>query len=295
MLVCSDIEQIRGAVRAARQDSKTIGLVPTLGMLHGGHLSLITAAREQTDCVVVSIYVNPIQFCQGEDYQDYPRDLPRDLDLCRQGGVEMVFTPTDQQMYPGGRLTTVHVDKITEVLCGADRPGHFDGVTTVVAKLFNIVGPDVAYFGQKDAQQGLVICRMVKDLDFPLQIRICPTVREPDGLAVSSRNQYLNPAQRQEAPCLYKALTAARGAIASGQRQCNAIIDQMRGIIESAGQAKIDYIAIVDLEQLGGQVVIDKPVLIALAVQIGPARLIDNIVLDENGKDAIIKDSEDLE
>ena len=295
MLVCSDIDQTCRVLRAARQGGKTVGFVPTLGALHAGHLSLITAARDQTDYVVVSIYVNPIQFCAGEDYRSYPRDLPRDLDLCRQGAVDMVFTPTDQQMYPGRRVTTVHVDKITEVLCGADRPGHFDGVTTVVAKLFNIVQPDVAYFGQKDAQQALVICRMVKDLDFPLHIRICPTVREPDGLAVSSRNQYLNPTQRQEAPCLYKALTAARGAIVSGQRQCDAIIDQIRGIIESADQAKIDYIAIVDLEQLGGQRVIDRPVLIALAVQIGSARLIDNIVLDENGRDVIIKGSEDLD
>jgi len=288
MQVCHEIDQTRQAVITARRAGRTVGFVPTMGALHAGHLSLVDAARKETDFVVVSIYVNPIQFGPAEDVDTYPRPLQADLDLCRQHGVDLVFAPSDRVMYGQTRLTTVHVADITEPLCGRHRPGHFDGVTTVVAKLFNIIPADVAYFGQKDAQQALVIRRMVRDLNIPIQIRIGPTTRESDGLALSSRNKYLDPEQRKQAACLYKALTTAKEAVAAGRRDCKVLIEQMKQVIHSAGPARIDYIAIVDPATLNPLETVAGPALIALAVKIGQARLIDNIVLDEDGREITI-------
>jgi len=288
MQVCHEIDQTRQAVITARRAGRTVGFVPTMGALHAGHLSLVDAARKETDFVVVSIYVNPIQFGPAEDVDTYPRPLQADLDLCRQHGVDLVFAPSDRVMYGQTRLTTVHVADITEPLCGRHRPGHFDGVTTVVAKLFNIIPADVAYFGQKDAQQALVIRRMVRDLNIPIQIRIGPTTRESDGLALSSRNKYLDPEQRKQAACLYQALTTAKEAVAAGRRDCKVLIEQMKQVIHSAGPARIDYIAIVDPATLNPLETVAGPALIALAVKIGQARLIDNIVLDEDGREITI-------
>ncbi|MBA7690668.1 Pantothenate synthetase [subsurface metagenome] len=206
MEVAETIESIRSVVKTVRSGGKIIGLVPTMGALHIGHISLIEAAVDKCDFVVVSIFVNPTQFVPGEDLEKYPRPLEADLEICRKAGVDAVFAPTPGQIYPGENLTWVNVEKLTEPLCGQFRPGHFRGVVTVCAKLFNIVAPDIAFFGQKDAQQAIVIKRMVADLNMPLEIVICPTVRRPDGLAVSSRNKYLTEEQKKDATYVYKSL-----------------------------------------------------------------------------------------
>lgn len=210
-------EQIRAITQPVRAARSSIGFVPTMGALHEGHLELIHTAKRECDFVVVSIFVNPIQFGPGEDYASYPRPTADDLVKCSSAGVDVVFTPSVDQMYRPDRVTTVHVAGLTETLCGLNRPAHFDGVTTVVAKLFNIVQPDTAYFGQKDAQQAIVVHRMIVDLDFPVKLRICPTVRTPAGLALSSRNEYLTDGQLGQASCLYRALTAARDMIRLGE------------------------------------------------------------------------------
>jgi pantoate--beta-alanine ligase len=230
--------------------------------------------------VVVSIFVNPTQFAPGEDYDQYPQQIEADLACCRSDGVDAVFCPEADEMYPSGSSTTVAVSGLTEGLCGAHRPGHFDGVTTVVALLFNIVQPDVAYFGQKDAQQAAVIRRMVRDLAFPIELVVCPTVREPDGLAMSSRNAYLDPEQRAQATCLYKALTCAHDRIEAGQRDIAVLIKEMRDGIESAGPCSIDYVEIVDPDTMRPKTAAEGRCLVALAVHIGNARLIDNMLID---------------
>lgn len=256
-----------------------IGLVPTMGALHEGHLSLIRAARGRQDRVVVSIFVNPAQFGPGEDWERYPRSLERDSELCRQEDVAAVFAPPVEEMYPEPSLTHVRVSRLTEGLCGAYRPGHFDGVTLVVAKLLNIVQPDRAYFGQKDAQQAAVIKRMVVDLNWPIEIIVCPIVREADGLAMSSRNQYLGPQQRQQALCLYRSLAAARDMVAGGERCVAAIDAAVRRMIEAAGTCTIDYVEIVDPETMQPLAELAGPALVAVAVRIGSARLIDNMIV----------------
>jgi pantoate--beta-alanine ligase len=250
-----------------------------MGALHIGHISLIKAARKKTDFVVVSIFVNPTQFGPKEDFKKYPRPIKKDLQICRANGVALVFNPSVKQMYHSGNLTSVNVGKITEPLCGRCRPGHFRAVATICAKLFNIVQPDIAFFGQKDAQQALVIKQMVTDLDMPLKIVVCPTIREPDGLAVSSRNKYLNSRQKKQALCLYESLQKAKKMVKSGITDTAKIIKQMKEIIRKAGPAKIDYIEIIDARTLEKVKKIDRKVLVALAVKISPARLIDNIVL----------------
>ncbi len=281
MKVTGKIEELRRALKPVRIAEKSVGFVPTMGALHEGHLSLIRRAREDTDFVVVSIFVNPTQFCPGEDYNQYPRPIEADLRLCEKEEVDLVFNPEIDEMYPRDQLTVVSVKKLTENLCGRFRPGHFDGVTTVVTKLFNIVQPDVAYFGQKDAQQAIVIKRMVEDLNFPIKIVVCPTVREKDGLALSSRNQYLTPDQRKQANSLYQALLFAKERVEAGETNPETVINGMRKIIESAGPCRIDYISIVDLDKLEDVREIKLPVLIALAVHIGKARLIDNIIIGQ--------------
>jgi pantoate--beta-alanine ligase len=279
MEIVHTIEHVRKAVRQVRTEGKTIGLVPTMGSLHAGHGSLIEAAVHETDFVVVSIFVNPTQFGPGEDFDKYPRSLETDAAFCEKLGADVVFAPSADEMYPEEQLTWVEVEKLTEGLCGANRPGHFKGVTTVCAKLFNITQPDITLFGQKDAQQAAVIRRMVRDLDLPLQIHICPIVREADGLAMSSRNQYLSGEERKRALCLYEALKACREKVTDGQRDANTLIDSMKDIIVR-DQGQIDYVSIVDNETLEPLKTVTGRALVALAVHIGQTRLIDNLLID---------------
>lgn len=263
----------------ARRRGRSIGFVPTMGYLHEGHLSLIRKARKETDLVVISIFVNPAQFGPREDYRRYPRDLERDMRLSRGAGVDVIFYPLVRQMYPEGFVTYVDVEDLTCVLCGRSRPGHFRGVTTVVTKLFNIVKPEVAYFGQKDAQQAIVIKRMTKDLNMGIKIKVGPIVREPDGLAMSSRNKYLSTSQRRQALALKQALQKAKVMVKSGEFDANKVKSAICEIIKKKKSAKIDYVSIVDPETLRGLKRIKKKTLIALAVWVGKTRLIDNAVV----------------
>jgi pantoate--beta-alanine ligase len=274
------IQEVRDYVRAARQADRRVGFVPTMGALHEGHRSLIRTARAACDDVVVSIFVNPTQFGPGEDFDRYPRPLEADLVACEEERVNGVFCPSVQEMYPPDSVTAVTVSRLTDGLCGAHRPGHFAGVSTVVAKLFNIVQPDAAFFGQKDAQQAAVIRRMVRDLCWPIEIVVCPTVREADGLAMSSRNVYLSPAERVQARSLSAALDWAREQVRAGQRDARELVREMRRRIEAAGPCSIDYIEIVDADELTPEAVVEGRCLAALAVRIGKTRLIDNVVLE---------------
>ena len=280
MEIAETITSVRQKVKAARSRGNKIGLVPTMGALHIGHIALIERAVQDCDFVVVSIFVNPTQFCPGEDLENYPRPLDADLEICRNAGVHLVFAPTAEQMYGTASLTCVTVDKLTEPLCGRFRPGHFRGVTTVCAKLFNIVQPDVAYFGQKDGQQAIVIKKMVDDLNMPLQIVVCPTVREPDGLAVSSRNKYLTDQQKKDAALIYHSLRKCEKLIQDGITDTESIIAEMRQILSRAPAMEIEYVNILDAETLEQIDSIDRKVLAAVAVKLGQARLIDNILVD---------------
>ncbi len=282
MKVLVGIEPCRRAVGDLQRKDGAVGLVPTMGAFHEGHLSLIQAARRRCSSVAVTIFVNPTQFGPGEDFENYPRTMEADLAACESAGVDLVFTPSLRTMYPSGVKTTVHVSGLTEGLCGSHRPGHFDGVTTVVAKLFNVLPADTAFFGEKDYQQLLVLRQMVRDLDIPVKIVACPIVRESDGLACSSRNRYLSDAQRTRATALYRALFAARDRVEAGHQEATELISRIRSEISAAGPMEIDYIAIVDPETLGPITVVDRPARIALAVRIGPCRLIDNIAVNEN-------------
>ena len=281
MRVAKTIKSVRTAVRAACKAGRTIGLVPTMGALHRGHVSLIERSANHGDFVVVSIFVNPTQFGPKEDLAKYPRPLREDLRICKDHGVDVVFVPSVKEMYRQEEFAWVSVDKISEPLCGCFRPGHFRGVATVCAKLFNIVQPDVAYFGQKDAQQLAVIRRMVADLDFPLKIVGCPTVREPDGLAISSRNAYLSPQQRKDATCIYRLLKIAREMIKAGLTNSQTITAKIRKIITAAESlSSIDYISIVDADTLQDVNRVKGRVLIAIAARFGSTRLIDNLTVD---------------
>jgi len=276
MDVCTTIIEFR----TRRNPLKgSLGLVPTMGFLHEGHLALVRRARAENDHVAVSIFVNPTQFGPHEDLARYPRDLPRDLDLLRREGVDLVFAPTVVEMYPPDYHTYVVVEEITERLEGQARPGHFRGVATVVAKLFNIVRPTRAYFGQKDAQQVVVIQHMVRDLDFDLEIVVCPTVREPDGLALSSRNVYLNPAERQAATVLYRALQRAAELYAAGERDAGVLRRSMLELIDAEPLARPDYVSVADLGTLVELERVEGRALASLAVRIGTTRLIDNMLL----------------
>jgi len=267
-------------IRALRQQlSGTVGFVPTMGYLHKGHLALVKQARIDNSDVIVSIYVNPTQFGPREDFGAYPRELNRDLELLREEGADIVFVPSDNEMYPPEFSSWVDVEKVTERLEGASRPGHFRGVATVVAKLFNIVQPSRAYFGQKDAHQVVVIKRMVTDLNLCIDIVVVPTVREEDGLAMSSRNIYLNPRERQAATILFKALNLARQSRRSGENDANKLRKEMTSLIKKEPLAQIDYISIADTETLEELNLIGRPALASLAVLIGKTRLIDNMPL----------------
>lgn len=261
-----------------RQLTEPVGFVPTMGYFHEGHLSLVRQARKENPSVVVSIFVNPTQFGPSEDFRDYPQDLRRDLELLQ--NVDIAFVPSEGKMYPSGFSSWIDVEKITQRLEGASRPGHFRGVTTICAKLFNIIQPSRAYFGQKDAQQAVVIKKMVSDLNMNLEIIVAPTVRENDGLAMSSRNIYLNAEERQAAIILFKALSLARHLWQSGEKDANKIRHQMTSLIQKEPLARIDYVSIADANTLEELDVIDRPALASLAVTIGKTRLIDNIILE---------------
>jgi pantoate--beta-alanine ligase len=281
--VLTSVREMREYSDRVKSEGKTIGLVPTMGFLHEGHLSLIRQAKVSTDVVVVSIFVNPTQFGVGEDFDEYPRSMEKDTAACLREGVDVIFAPTAEEMYPSPYLTYVNVEKITERLCGKSRPGHFRGVATVVNKLFNIVAPDKAFFGQKDAQQLIVIRRMVKDLNMRIKVIPVPIVREPDGVAMSSRNKYLSPQERQSAKCLNRALLHAKELISGGERDSARIVDAMRKIIENEQLAQVDYIEIFDADSLEEISRVEGNVLIALAVKFGSARLIDNMVVNVEG------------
>jgi len=280
MEVAETIESVRRLVKAARSKGKRIGFVPTMGALHIGHICLIEKAVKECNFVVVSIFVNPTQFGPDEDFEKYPRPFESDLEICKKAGVDVVFAPSPQEMYKKENLTWVNVEKLTEPLCGRFRPGHFRGVATVCAKLFNIVAPDVAYLGQKDAQQAIVLKQMVADLNMPLEIVVCPTVRQADGLAVSSRNKYLSEQQRKDATYIYKALKKCESLIEAGTTDIETIIGEMQKILKQVPSIEIEYISIVDAETLQELERIAGKVLAAVAVKIGSARLIDNILLD---------------
>ncbi len=280
MLVLQEIAACREAARAAQQRGRVVGLVPTMGALHEGHLSLIRAARERCDFVAVTIFVNPTQFTPGRDFASYPRTLDADLEACSSLGVNLVFTPTVETMHAGGSKTTIHVSDLTAGLCGQHRPGHFDGVATVVAKLLNILPADEAFFGEKDYQQLVMIRRMVLDFNLPVEIVGCPTVREADGLALSSRNARLSADQRTQATSLSRALFTAADGIAAGGADIAAVRSAIRGDIHEAGPADIEYVEIVDAETLERLTVVDRAARICLAVRIGSCRLIDNVGVD---------------
>ena len=280
--VVKTIDEIRSAVKTAKKQGKTVGLVPTMGFLHEGHKSLIVRAVSENDFVVVSDFVNPTQFGPNEDFESYPRDIEKDRLMCEEAGADIIFNPEPSEMYDNA-LTTVSVDKITKTLCGASRPIHFAGVATVVSKLFNIVAPDRAYFGEKDAQQLLVIKKMVKDLNFDIDIIGCPIIREDDGLAKSSRYTYLNPDERKAALCLSRALNIGKAMIDSGETSAKAVKDAIISEIEKEPLARIDYVEIADLDTLEST---DKTegILCAIAVYIGKTRLIDNFIIGEGTK-----------
>ena len=268
-------------IRALRQKLKgSVGLVPTMGFLHEGHLALVKRAKTENSIVMVSIYVNPAQFGPREDFGAYPRDLDRDLELLWKERTDIVFVPSDDEMYPPGFNSWVDVEKVTERLEGASRPGHFRGVATVVAKLFNVVQPTRAYFGQKDAQQVVVIQRMVADLNMNLEVVVVPTVRESDGLAMSSRNVYLSPKERQAATILFKALTLARQLRKGGEKDAERIRQRITSLIQKESLAPTAYVSIADAETLEELNLLDRPALASLAVRIGKTRLIDNMPLE---------------
>jgi pantoate--beta-alanine ligase len=276
-IICTP-EEMQKRARLLRQSGKTIGFVPTMGYLHEGHLSLIRSAKECADVVVVSIFVNPAQFGPNEDLAAYPRDFERDEKLCREAGADFLFYPTPENMYLTDHSIWLSEESLSTVLCGALRPGHFRGVCTIVAKLLNIVQPDCMVLGEKDAQQLRVLRRMVRDLNFPVQIIAAPTVREADGLAMSSRNKYLTPAERKEAVCLFQSLEKAKALFTAGGRDAAKIKAAVRAVIE-ATSGRVDYIEIVDDETLQPVHTLGKPALLALAVKFSGARLIDNTVL----------------
>ena len=278
MTICKTAAEMR-AHRRARREGSRLGFVPTMGALHEGHLSLVRAAREHCDTVAVSVFVNPAQFAPHEDLDKYPRSLERDRELLSQEGVDLLFVPSNQEMYPPGSSTWVQVDGLSDKLCGQSRPGHFRGVTTVVAKLLHIVQPDCAFFGQKDAAQVAIIRRMVRDLHMPVEILSCPIVREADGLAMSSRNAYLDYEQRKAAPVLYRSLMRVQQDFSAGERNAARLIGAGKGTLSAEPSVRLDYFEIVDPQTLDPLAEVDKPSLVVLAAFVGTTRLIDNLAL----------------
>jgi len=279
MKIIKTISEMQMTADDFHRQGKIIGLVPTMGYLHEGHLQLVRILRPQCDVLVISIFVNPIQFAPTEDLDKYPRDFERDEQLCRSEKVDIIFYPDNLEMYPQPFHTFINVEKLSEGLCGASRPGHFRGVATVVAKLFNIVKPQLAIFGEKDYQQLMVIKQMVKDLNFDITIHSAPIVREADGLAMSSRNKYLSPEERKAAPLIYQSLLTARTLYQQGMDDPEEITEKMISILQKIPRLKVDYISFVDSQTLWPVTKIKGEVLVALAVYIGQTRLIDNIVI----------------
>jgi pantoate--beta-alanine ligase len=279
LLTVTTIAAVRASLQEARKQGRSIGLVPTMGALHEGHASLIRQARQESGCVVVSLFVNPTQFGPNEDLERYPRQLAQDTELCQREGADLLFVPTAAEMYPPGFCTYVEVQGLQNVLCGRSRPTHFRGVATVVAKFFNIVQPDLAFFGQKDAQQVRILQQMVRDLNLPVDLRVCPTVREADGLALSSRNAYLTSEQRPHATVLSRALQLAQDMVRHGESDPQVVAQAMRGLIHRTPGAVLDYVEIVDYETLQPATAWRGSILIALAVKFGDTRLIDNNLL----------------
>lgn len=279
MKIINDINEMQTFAANLRQQRKTIGFVPTMGFLHEGHLSLMRIARPKCDALVVSIFVNPTQFGPTEDYEKYPRNFEQDERFCRQENVDIIFYPSKERMYSEPHHTFVNVSALSETMCGLSRPGHFQGVATVVAKLFNIVKPHLAVFGQKDYQQALIIRQMVNDLNFDVEILTGPIIREADGLAMSSRNKYLRSEEREKAQLLFKSLEMAKKLVKEGKYEAEFISKQIRDLILQTRGVVIDYIAIVDGRTLRPIEEISENTLIALAVKIGDTRLIDNIVI----------------
>lgn len=279
MLIAKTIAEVRAATAGLRSEKKCIGLVPTMGALHEGHLSLVRAAKAHCSAVVVSIFVNPTQFGPNEDFAKYPRTFPADCSLLEQEGVDVLFAPDAAEIYPTGAATIVTVAGISDRLDGQSRPGHFVGVTTVVAKLFNIVQPDHAFFGQKDAAQVAVLRRIVHDLHFNLELVVCPTVREPDGLAMSSRNGYLSVEQRQQALILSRALSRVETKVAAGVTDSASLIDAGLAVLADEPDIRVDYFCIVDPDTLDDIPDVTTGALVAVAAFVGPARLIDNLLI----------------
>ncbi|MBW1823486.1 MAG: pantoate--beta-alanine ligase [Deltaproteobacteria bacterium] len=279
MQTVTSIKEMQSFSDRVRRESKTIALVPTMGFLHPGHLSLMEEGKQRGDILVISIFVNPNQFGVGEDYQDYPRDMEKDQKLAKEVGVDVIFAPTVAEMYPSGCQTCVTVEKVTKNLCGISRPTHFRGVTTVVCKLFTIVKPHVAIFGEKDFQQLVTIRQMTSDLNLDVEIVGMSIYREEDGLAMSSRNKYLNPDERKAALCLFNSLKKALALFEQGERNAGEIVREVKKVIEAEKLAQIDYVKICDAKTIEDIEQIDREAVLALAVKIGKARLIDNVVL----------------
>jgi pantoate--beta-alanine ligase len=282
MNILNTSEDMRSASRLARRSGKCLGFVPTMGALHEGHLSLVRAARARCDLVAVSIFVNPAQFAPNEDFASYPRDFDRDRELLKKEGVDLLFAPSVPEIYPDAAATWVTVETLANRLCGKSRPGHFRGVVTIVAKLFHIVEPDLAVFGQKDAAQVAIIRRMIRDLKFPVELVVCPIVREADGLAMSSRNAYLTPQERRQALTLYRSLLEVQSVFAGGERDPTKLIGAGKKIISAEPQVRLDYYEIVDPETLEFVTQIGGSALVAVAAFVGTTRLIDNILIQGN-------------
>ena len=281
MKIIRSLHEMQQSAEALRRSGKRIGVVPTMGYLHEGHASLMRIARRQSDHVITTIFVNPMQFAPNEDYARYPRDLDRDIQIAESAGTDILFTPEANEIYPNGYLTHVHVEQLSTLLEGKFRPTHFKGVTTVVAKIFHLTKPHLAVFGQKDIQQVMIIKKMVKDLDFDIEIIVGPTVREPDGLAMSSRNVYLKEAERQQSTVLHRSLRHAENRIESGERNAQIIIDEVNRLISAQPAATIDYISIADpvtLQELR-TIQPSTEAIVSLAVRFGSTRLIDNIMV----------------
>ncbi|EZP75881.1 pantoate--beta-alanine ligase [Parageobacillus genomosp. 1] len=280
MIVITKIKDMQTAMQQYRREGKTIGFVPTMGYLHEGHAALIQKAREENDIVALSVFVNPLQFGPNEDFERYPRDLERDQRIAKEHGVDVFFSPDVKEMYPHPLSVQVVVKERVDVLCGKSRPGHFDGVATVLTKLFHIVMPDRAYFGLKDAQQVAVVDGLIRDFHFPIELVAVPTVREEDGLAKSSRNVYLSPEERKEAPALYKALLQAKAAVENGERNAEAVCALVKQYIQTHTRAEIDYAEIYSYPDLKPLETLAGKVIIAVAVRFANARLIDNIIFE---------------
>ncbi len=285
MKIIDNIKTIKKQIKRLKKEGKTIGFVPTMGYLHDGHLSLIRQSKKETDITVVSIFVNPAQFAPSEDLDKYPRDLKRDCSLLEQEGVDILFFPDSKEIYPEGYDTYVFVENLSKPLCGKTRPTHFRGVTTIVLKLFNIVSPDRAFFGQKDAQQAIIIKRMILDLNLDLNLRVLPIVREKDGLAMSSRNKYLKEEERKQAVGLFKSLTKGKEVFDSGIKDVKTIKEEVLKVFKEFPLLKLDYLEVVDMNSLKKIDKVEKKALMAIAAFLGKTRLIDNVILGGDNED----------